>query len=203
MHNRSHINAPSFSPPHTYLIFSFEHDLAATSKERLFDFSLICVRINFCCCCSFKKTNVIEGWHHTSLVLGESIQKMLLHPVSQQHRNTARLSLITNKETEIFQDHCSGQMNDNCAESCGTLWESSFYLCTFPSVYYQALDPPRLQMTINKIEVFVYSSADCTGDKSAVVGIYSRCELLSAQLQQPIRSFKCLVLRDPCVSCCC
>ena len=32
-------------------------------------------------------------------------------------------------------------------------------------MYYQASDPSRLEMPINKIEVFVYSSADSTGDR--------------------------------------
>lgn len=61
-------------------------------------------------------------------------------------------------------------MNDNCAESCVILWESSFLQCTFPYVSYQAVDPSRLKMTINKIEVFVYSLADSTGEKRAAVG---------------------------------
>lgn len=95
------MNTASFSPQLTYLIFSFEHDLAATSKERLFDFSLICVRVNFLFP-SLKK-NVIRPdiMHH--YCLGENMQRMLLHSVFQLHRKATRLSLISNKEVQIFQ----------------------------------------------------------------------------------------------------
>lgn len=34
-------------------------------------------------------------------------------------------------------------------------------------MYYQALDPSRLEMPINKIEVFVYSSDDSAGNKKS------------------------------------
>lgn len=51
--------------------------------------------------------------------------------------------------------------------SCGTLWESSFQQSTLPTVYYQASDPPRFKITVNKTEVFVYFSADSTGDEKA------------------------------------
>lgn len=74
------------------------------------------------------------------------------------------------------------------------------------------LDPSRLEMSINKIEVFVYSSDDSTGNKkkkkksSSVndnASVCRRCERAPAQTLQPIRSIKCLALRGPCVTCCC
>ena len=61
-------------------------------------------------------------------------------------------------------------MNDNCAESCGkpsrVITLAVYVLCIIrPS------DPSRLKMAINKIEVFVYSSADSTGGKRAAEGM--------------------------------
>lgn len=56
----------------------------------------------FCSCCWKKKSH--KAWYHASLVLGRSMQGMLLHIVTQLHRNTTRLSLISNKEVQIFQN---------------------------------------------------------------------------------------------------
>lgn len=91
------------------------------------NFSPICVQVNSLFPSLLSKSNVIGGRHHASLVLEESMQRALLHPVPQQHRNTARLSLITNKEARIFQDHCSGRMDDNCARRAAAPFRSHHF----------------------------------------------------------------------------
>lgn len=59
-----------------------------------------------------------RGRHHASLLLEESMQRTsLCVPTAQKHSHA--LFKSQNKETQTFQDHSSGRVSDNCAESCG------------------------------------------------------------------------------------
>lgn len=120
----------------------------------------------FCSCCSLKKKQCHQGGFHASLVLWENMQGMLLYSVTYQHWDTTRLPLITNKESA----HISRVLlRLEEWQLCRELWH------TFGSHHFNSvqsdlrviglLDAFRLKMTINKIDVFVYFSADSRGNK--------------------------------------
>ena len=156
-----------FSP--TYLFDIFPLNMTSPQHQRRSDFSLICVQINFFFCLApLNKTTVSSGLAPRIIsVWGEHAENVITSLVSQQLRNTARLSLITNKVAQIFKKKTLLRAGEwqLCGERRHPSGVITFNSVVPPYVCYQASDPPRLALPINKIEVFVYSSADSTGDK--------------------------------------
>ena len=96
-----------FSP--TYLFDIFPLNMTSPQHQRRSDFSLICVQINFCFCLApLNKTTMSSGLAPRIIsVWGEHAENVITSLVSQQLRNTARLSLITNKVAQIFQKNAA------------------------------------------------------------------------------------------------
>lgn len=129
------------------------------------------------------------------------MQRMLLYPVSQQHRNTARLSLITNNVVQIFQDHCSG--GDEWL-LCGELWRPlgviilTVYIpvCVLSGLRcFQTWDDYKQDRSVCLLLSWFQKATKEQRWEGRRCGVYGHCEWVPAQLQQQIRSFKCLVLR--------